>query len=418
MAHSLLDVIQAGLLSAVVSAFLAPWFQLLLPAPTDDIIAALAQISSQLTAFSVNPGGLLINSTHPAYGAATGRSAPSSAVSTSYHTAINFFWLGSLACTLIAAFMGLWNKLWLGRYYRKHLGAIPRQSIHRLQKITWWYSSTIYILLYSALFLFMAGIFTFAVSIEAITLRACIVIAILIGLLLLYLVGDWAAWLFVTHRYKRRSPNSSHRHALFPYSLPANARRYILSNTSTDKLGSWDAGMPLWQRHLATSDIGNAVTAFLATLDHNWIHDSARVFGSDRIHLLNYYTDIGAAMTWNYGGGADSGRWPTRALKGYIVLMHHVLRATTVATGGRDLGTIETATCMALPELLRTEWDLFHTDELSTFAHTLAVLWTEAGDFQLSIDACNALRYVIISTEPVVETNFGLGTLEVGRFRS
>ena len=82
------------------------------------------------------------------------------------------------------------------------------------------------------------------------------------------------------------------------------------------------------------------------------------------------------------------------------------------------MGTIEAATCMALPELLRTEWDLFHTDELSAFAHTLAVLWTEAGDFQLSIDACNALRYVIISTEPVVETNFGLGTLEVGRFRS
>ena len=169
---------------------------------TDDIIAALAQISSQLTAFSVNPGGLLINSTHPAYGAATGRSAQdsSSAVRTSYNTAINFFWLGSLACALIAAFMGLWNKLWLGRYYRKHLGAIPRQSIHRLQKITWWYSSTIYILLYSALFLFMAGIFTFAVSIEAITLRTSIVIAILIGLLLLFLVVDWAAWLLLTHR--------------------------------------------------------------------------------------------------------------------------------------------------------------------------------------------------------------------------
>ena len=102
---------QAGLLSAVVSAFLAPWFQLLLPAPTDDIIAALAQISSQLTAFSVNPGGLLINSTHPAYGAVTGQSAldASSAVSASYNTAINFFWLGSLACTLIAAFMGLWK---------------------------------------------------------------------------------------------------------------------------------------------------------------------------------------------------------------------------------------------------------------------------------------------------------------------
>lgn len=99
---------QAGLFSAVLTAFNVQSYQLLQPQPTDPTLAVLERISAQLTSFSVNPS--FLNSTQPALSEDEVNPpfrAPASAVW------INTLWFSSLVCSLASASIALMVKQWL-----------------------------------------------------------------------------------------------------------------------------------------------------------------------------------------------------------------------------------------------------------------------------------------------------------------
>ena len=95
---------QAGLFSAVLTAFNVQSYTLLAPDPQDRLLDALQQISAQLGSFSVNPS--FVNSTAPAVSQTPvpPPRAPRSAVW------LNTLWFSSLIFSLSAASVGIMVK--------------------------------------------------------------------------------------------------------------------------------------------------------------------------------------------------------------------------------------------------------------------------------------------------------------------
>lgn len=151
---------QAGLFSAVLTAFNVQSYQLLQPEPTDPTLAVLRQISAQLSSFSVNPA--FVNSTqHPLTDNDINPPfhAPSSAVW------INALWFSSLICSLASASIALLVKQWLHELSIGVSGT-SRESArirqYRLNSLKRWRVGSIVIiipiLLQLALFLFLVGL--------------------------------------------------------------------------------------------------------------------------------------------------------------------------------------------------------------------------------------------------------------------
>ncbi|PIL23224.1 hypothetical protein GSI_14533 [Ganoderma sinense ZZ0214-1] len=153
-------LVYAGLFSAVLTAFNVQSYQLLQPAPTDPMIAALQQISAQLNSFSINPS--FINSTQPSLSPSQLQPpfrAPVSAVW------INALWFSSLVCSLASASVALMVKQWLYEE-SKGLSGTSREAArlrqYRLNSLIKWKVGTIIlvpsVLLQVALFLFLSGL--------------------------------------------------------------------------------------------------------------------------------------------------------------------------------------------------------------------------------------------------------------------
>ena len=151
---------QAGLFSAVLTAFNVQSYQLLQPEPTDPSLAVLKQISAQLNSFSVNPS--FVNSTqHPLTDNEINPPfhAPTSAVW------INALWFSSLVCSLASASIALMVKQWLHELSIGVSGT-SRESArirqYRLNSLKRWHVGSIVIiipiLLQLALFLFLVGL--------------------------------------------------------------------------------------------------------------------------------------------------------------------------------------------------------------------------------------------------------------------
>ncbi|PIL23222.1 hypothetical protein GSI_14531 [Ganoderma sinense ZZ0214-1] len=153
-------LVYAGLFSAVLTAFNVQSYQLLQPAPTDPMIAALQQISAQLNSFSINPS--FINSTQPALSPNQLQPpfrAPVSAVW------INTLWFSSLVCSLASASIALMAKQWLYEESQGLSGTsreAARLRQYRLNSLIKWRVGAIIlipsVLLQVALFLFLAGL--------------------------------------------------------------------------------------------------------------------------------------------------------------------------------------------------------------------------------------------------------------------
>lgn len=151
---------QAGLFSAVLTAFNVQSYQLLQPAPTDDIASVLKQISTQLNSFSLSSS--FANSTQqsqPLQDLQPPFRAPASAVW------INALWFSSLVCSLASASIALMVKQWLhelavGVSGQERESARRRQ--YRLNGLLKWHIGTVVvvipIVLQVALFLFLAGL--------------------------------------------------------------------------------------------------------------------------------------------------------------------------------------------------------------------------------------------------------------------
>ncbi len=97
---------QAGLLSAVVTAFTVESYQWLRDDPAATSVILLAQISDKMTSFSIAPG--FINSTDP-----NPRPIDTSSFDIPDAVKINMLWILSLTFSLIAAFLALAVQQWL-----------------------------------------------------------------------------------------------------------------------------------------------------------------------------------------------------------------------------------------------------------------------------------------------------------------
>ncbi len=153
--------IQAGLFSAVLTAFNIESYKLLRPAPMDDTVAALKQLSQQLNSFSISHP--FVNSTQRATSVDPAQRQPFLASPTI--VSINTLWFSSLIFSLASASLALLVKQWLyeitsGISGNSREGAQLRQ--HRLDSLQTWRVHTIIkaipLLLQIALILFLVGL--------------------------------------------------------------------------------------------------------------------------------------------------------------------------------------------------------------------------------------------------------------------
>ena len=104
--------IQAGLFSAILSAFNVQSYQLLQPAAPDQTNALLAQISNQLASFRTSSP--FVNSTQPAYSDLI--PGPPPFVAPTYAVWVNTLWFVSLVFSLASATIGIIVKQWIKEY--------------------------------------------------------------------------------------------------------------------------------------------------------------------------------------------------------------------------------------------------------------------------------------------------------------
>ena len=178
---------QAGLFSAVLTAFNVLSYPLLQPDPIDPMLAALQQISAQLNSFSVNPS--FINSTQPVRSPDQLQPPFRAPVSAIW---INTLWFSSIVCSLASASIALMVKQWLYEE-SKGLSGTSRETArlrqYRLNSLIKWNVGAIIlvpsVLLQVALFLFLTGLLVLLWTIHE-TVAA--VISALVGALFVFVV--------------------------------------------------------------------------------------------------------------------------------------------------------------------------------------------------------------------------------------
>lgn len=179
-------ILQAGLFSAVLTAFTVETYVLLQPNPTDTTNALLAQMSAQLNSFTVTP--TFINSTQPS----VELQIQSTFRVTPIAVWINTLWFSSLICSLSAASIGMMVKQWLHEYELGLSGSsqdVARLRQHRYEALRKWHVDIIVallpILLQLASALFLAGLLVLLWSLHQ-TVAA--VASTLVGILLVFTI--------------------------------------------------------------------------------------------------------------------------------------------------------------------------------------------------------------------------------------
>ncbi|KAM5543415.1 hypothetical protein V8D89_002666 [Ganoderma adspersum] len=171
-------LVYAGLFSAVLTAFNVLSYPLLQPDPTDPMLAALQQISTQLNSFSINPS--FINSTQPVR--SPDQLQPPFRASASA-VWINTLWFASLVFSLASTSIALMVKQWLYEESRGLSGTsreTARLRQYRLNSLIKWHVGAIV-----ALFLFLAGLLALLWTIHE-TVAA--VITTLVGALFVFVI--------------------------------------------------------------------------------------------------------------------------------------------------------------------------------------------------------------------------------------
>ncbi|KAI0666951.1 hypothetical protein C8Q78DRAFT_928288, partial [Trametes maxima] len=180
---------QAGLFSAILTAFNVQSYLLLQPSPPDPTLAALQQISLQLSSFSSNPP--FVNSTQPAFQPSDADTppVPRSAIW------LNILWFSGLILSLASASIGIMVKQWLNEYGSGiSSGGTTRETArlrqYRLNGLVYWRVPEIVmaipILLQVALALFLAGLLVLMFTLHN---AVAAVGSTLVGLLAIFTAG-------------------------------------------------------------------------------------------------------------------------------------------------------------------------------------------------------------------------------------
>lgn len=157
--HGLTRDEQAGLFSAILTAFNVQSYVLLQPTPQDPTLLALQQISAQLSSFSTNPP--FINSTQPAFQQTDTAPPPVPRAA----VWLNALWFSSLILSLSSASVGIMVKQWINEYQGGISSGHSRKTAqlrqYRLNGLIAWRVRDIVmvipVLLQLALALFLAG---------------------------------------------------------------------------------------------------------------------------------------------------------------------------------------------------------------------------------------------------------------------
>ncbi|KAH9886472.1 hypothetical protein C8Q73DRAFT_618917, partial [Cubamyces lactineus] len=182
-------LIYAGLFSVILTAFNVQSYPLLQPTPPNPTLAALFQISAQLSSFSINPP--FVNSTAPTFlQALAGVSTRSASPPPAWAVWLNVFWFSSLICSLAAASISITVKQWLNHYALRLSGAsrdVARLRQFRLNRLRRWHVESIVavlpVLLQLALGLFSAGLLVLLWNLHQ---TVAVVVACLVGVLFVF----------------------------------------------------------------------------------------------------------------------------------------------------------------------------------------------------------------------------------------
>ncbi len=181
-----MSIIQAGVSSAVLTAFNVESYHLLQPDPTDPTLAVLKQISAQLNGYTLTPP--FLNATHIPRPVDLGQGPfqpPASAVW------LNSLWFSSLVFSFAAALLALFVKQWI---YEAMVGGTSHESAwlrqYRFNGLLKWRLGTVVvvlpILLQLASILFIAGLlvllWTLHNTVAAIT-------SVLVALVFTFVIG-------------------------------------------------------------------------------------------------------------------------------------------------------------------------------------------------------------------------------------
>ena len=211
-------MIQAGLFSAVLTAFNVESYQLLQPGPSDATVAVLEEISARLNSFTVSPP--FVNSTHARI-PHTPFQAPPSAVW------INALWFSSLICSLASASITLIVKQWLHETVVGLSGTsreIARLRQHRLHGLIKWRVGTIIValptLLQLALVLFLVGMLILLWTLHsAVAVLTSILVAVLFTFFVVVTILPTVKW-----DCCYRSPQASAVYTAIRFSYDATRR--------------------------------------------------------------------------------------------------------------------------------------------------------------------------------------------------
>lgn len=190
MAHTEYTL-QAGLFSAILTAFNVQSYLLLQPVAPDPSIAILQQISSQLGSFSISLP--FVNSTQSTSTSRLSANADVAPPIPRWAVWLNTLWFSSLILSLTSASVGIMVKQWLNEYTSGVSGTsrhAARVRQHRLNNLKQWrvedFVGTVPVLLQLALGFFLAGLLVLLWTLH-VTVAA--VASALVGLLAAFTVA-------------------------------------------------------------------------------------------------------------------------------------------------------------------------------------------------------------------------------------
>lgn len=237
-----------GLLAAILTAFIVPYYVLLQPQAND------ASLVAKIRLFDSTSQGNAGNTTVPAYIVELGSSTNITPEEATIIT--NTCWLSAFVCTLAMASIGIYVKQWLHRY-QTSVPANARPSVrvwsHRRRNLdAWWVAniiSVLPILLQIALALFLVGL---VVQLWSMNALVAVIVSVQIGALLLFTVVTAIMPAFV-HGCPYKSPLAwffvyvvSHTKRMVRTILRAHRKRPEIPVTWTDfeRLSAEDAAPP------------------------------------------------------------------------------------------------------------------------------------------------------------------------------
>ncbi len=215
--------VQAGLFSAIQTAFNVELYKRLMPDPDPDpVLVALERISAQLSGFAVNPA--FVNSTQPSFVIGDVKTPPVPL----WVVVLNALWFSSLISSLAAASLAIMVKQWLTEY-QSGLSGTSRQTTRlrqlRLNSLERWRVKEIVsflpVLLQIASGLFFSGLLILLWNLNR---TVAIVGTVLVGILAVFSLSTIILPSVATHCSYLSPPSR----ALFELVRPAYKGLYLL----------------------------------------------------------------------------------------------------------------------------------------------------------------------------------------------